>query len=172
VTEIDVRTIVSLLASTRQLSSVPIRVFLTGRLELPIQLGFTQVGAESHRDEALYEIPSSTIQHDISVYLESEFSRIREEHNHVRSLGQLIDPNWPGRQTLESLIHLSVPLFIVAATIARFVSEHYGDLHDHLATFLSHLEAGQMTDIEETYLSVLLQILIKVKEPQERQNML
>lgn len=53
------------------------------------------------------------------------------------------------RQTLESLIQLSVPLFIVAATISRFIGDPGGDPHDRLATFLHHLNTGQMTKMEQ-----------------------
>ncbi|RMZ88458.1 hypothetical protein DV736_g4310, partial [Chaetothyriales sp. CBS 134916] len=125
--------------------SVRLRVFLTSRPELPIHLGFAQIGAETHRDVALHDIPPSTIVHDISVYLESEFQRIRDEHNCLWPMDQSLAPDWPGRQTLESLIQLSVPLFIVAATISRFIGDRRGDPHDRLATFLDHLNTGQMT---------------------------
>jgi hypothetical protein len=73
----DVRTILSLLANTQRLSSVRVRVLLTSRPELPIRLGFAQMGAKTHRDVILHDIPLATIHHDISVYLESEFARIR-----------------------------------------------------------------------------------------------
>jgi hypothetical protein len=79
----DIRTILSLLANTRGLSSIRVQVFLTSRPELPIHLGFAQIGADTHRDVVLHDIPSSTIHHDISIYLESEFERIQDEHNYL-----------------------------------------------------------------------------------------
>lgn len=133
----DIRTILSLLASVRRLGSVHIQVFLTSRPELPINLGFAQIDTETHRDVALHDIRPSTIRHDISVYLESEFQRIRDEHNCLWPRDQALAPDWPGRQTLGSFIQLSVPLFIVAATISRFIGDRRGDPYDRLATFLA-----------------------------------
>ncbi|KIW24692.1 uncharacterized protein PV07_10393 [Cladophialophora immunda] len=167
----DIRTILSLLASLRRLSSVHIQVFLTSRPDLPINLGFAQIGTETHRDVALHDIPPSTIRHDISVYLESEFQRIRDEHNSLWPRDQALAPHWPGRQTLESLIQLSDPLFIVAATISRFIGGSRGDPHDRLATFLVQLNTGQMTQMEQTYLPALRQILVDVEEPKEKDKL-
>ncbi|OQV00709.1 NACHT domain-containing protein, partial [Cladophialophora immunda] len=165
--ERDIRTILSLLASLRRLSSVHIQVFLTSRPDLPINLGFAQIGTETHRDVALHDIPPSTIRHDISVYLESEFQRIRDEHNRL----SLMAPDWPGRQTLESLIQLSVPLFIVAATISRFIGGSRGDPDDRLETFRVQLNTGKMTQMEQTYLPALRQILVDVEEPEEKDKL-
>jgi WD40 repeat protein/Mrp family chromosome partitioning ATPase len=167
----DIRTILSLLASIRRLGSAHVQVFLTSRPELPINLGFAQIGTETHRDVALHDIPSSTIRHDISVYLESEFRRIREEHNCLWPMDQALAPHWPGRQTLESFIELSVPLFIVAATITRFIGDRRGDPHDRLATFLAQLNTGQMTQMGQTYLPALCQILVDVEEPEEKDKL-
>ncbi|KAJ9601892.1 hypothetical protein H2200_013607 [Cladophialophora chaetospira] len=167
----DIRTILSLLASTRRRSSTPVRIFLTSRPELPIDLGFAHIGTESHRDVALHDIPPSTLRHDISIYLESEFRGIREEHNYLWPFDQSLDADWPGQQTMEALVELSMPLFIVAATISRFVGEHHGDPRDRLATFLDHLKTGQMYQMENTYLPTLSQILIDVEEPQERDKL-
>jgi hypothetical protein len=76
----DVRIILSQL---QRLSKTTTRVFLTSRPELPIRLGFAQMRTETHRDVILHNIPPSTIQHDISVYLKDEFVRIRDNHQHL-----------------------------------------------------------------------------------------
>lgn len=76
----DIRTTLLLLASMQRRSSPRLRVFLTSRPELPVYLGFAQLAANMHYDVVLHDIPPSTIRHDISVYLESEFQRIRVKH--------------------------------------------------------------------------------------------
>lgn len=77
----DVRTILSQLARTRELSIIRLRVFLTSRPELLIHLGFINIGAETYRDVVLHDIPPFVIHHDIFVYLDGEFKRIRDKHN-------------------------------------------------------------------------------------------
>ena len=166
----DVRIILSLLASTRQLrpGSIRIRVFLTSRPELLIRLGITQMGAEVHRDVALHEISRSTIFHDITLYLEDEFTRIRDEHNCLLPADQLLAPDWPGRVALQTLAQLATPLFIVAATICRFVGDPRGDPPERLATVLHDQTTGQMSQLEQTYLPVLSQLTVGVEEAEEK----
>ena len=77
----DIRTILHLLLQTRHLQSVHIRIFLTSRPELPIRLEFKKMSADAHQDVILQDIPQDTIEHDISIYLTDELTRIKEEYN-------------------------------------------------------------------------------------------
>ena len=119
----DVRTILSLLASTQQLGSVGLRVFLTSRPELPIRVGFAQMSAEAHRDVALHEVSPATISHDMTMYLDDELTRIRDEHNCLLPADQSLGPNWPGRTALRTLAQLAMPLF---TSLSRCEFSEYG----------------------------------------------
>lgn len=55
----------------------------------------------------------------------------------------------------------------MAATISRFIGDPRGDPHNRLTTFLHHLKTGHMTQMEETYLPALCQLLVGVEGPEE-----
>jgi hypothetical protein len=79
-------------------------------------------------------------------------------------------PGWPGRRALDTLIQLAVPLFIVAATICRFVGEPRADPLERLARVLDHQTTGQMSQLDQTYLSVLSQLLAGVEEHEDEER--
>ena len=64
-----------LLAQTQKLKSLNIRIFLTSRPELPIRLEFNKV-PDVYQDLLLHEISKPIIIHDISVFLQSKFTKI------------------------------------------------------------------------------------------------
>jgi len=99
--ERDVRTILSLLAKTRDAKSLRLRVFVTSRPELPIRFGFGDMTRGTYHDLILQNIPQPTIEHDLSIYLEHELERIRLE----RSLS--ID--WPGKANVQALVKMAIP---------------------------------------------------------------
>ncbi|KIX03042.1 uncharacterized protein Z518_06592 [Rhinocladiella mackenziei CBS 650.93] len=165
----DIRTIISQLARTRELNTVRLRVFLTSRPELPIRLGFAQISVKTHRDVALHDIPLHTIEHDISVYLKDELTRIRDDHQSLLQAGQSLAPDWPGTQALSTLTQLAVPLFIVAATVCRFIGDIKGNPTKRLAKILDQ-PIGQRPQLELTYLPVLSQMVAGVQDDEEREE--
>jgi hypothetical protein len=74
--------------------------------KLPIQLGFKNMEGGTYQDVVLHEISQTTIEHDISVFLQYEFTKIRVE----RSLTM----DWPGQENIQTLVRMAVPLFIFA----------------------------------------------------------
>ncbi|KAF3104161.1 hypothetical protein TWF706_004631 [Orbilia oligospora] len=100
-------------------SRFDIRVFLTSRPELPIRLGFSEISMVTSRHEQiiLQEISRSIIEHDISVFLRTEFSNIRLKNQ----VELQFSPDWPGDEAVQKLTMLAAPLFIFAATVCRFV---------------------------------------------------
>ena len=57
-----------------------------------------------------------------------------------------------------SLADKAVPLFIVAATVYRFVGDRNWDPQERLQTILKFQEIGQLEQMEQTYLPVLTQL--------------
>jgi hypothetical protein len=108
----DIRTILLLLSRLRDVTSC-LRIFVTSRPELPIRLGFKNMEGSTYQDLVLHEISRPTIEHDIFVFLQHEFTKIRVE----RSLSM----DWPGQENIQALVKMTVPLFIFAATVCRFV---------------------------------------------------
>ncbi|KAF3146798.1 hypothetical protein TWF569_006261 [Orbilia oligospora] len=137
-------------------SRFDIRVFLTSRPELPIRLGFSEISMVTSRHEQiiLQEISRSIIEHDISVFLRTEFSNIRLKNQ----VELQFSPDWPGDEAVQKLTMLAAPLFIFAATVCRFVggasTSSPMKLLDTVST-LGTAEAGLISQLSQTYLPVL-----------------
>ncbi|GJC81074.1 hypothetical protein ColLi_03912 [Colletotrichum liriopes] len=111
------RQIVRLLAKTAVIKGVRVRVFLTSRPELPIQLGFRDdVPENSHREVALLrDIPQAVIEQDIRVFINAQLRSIRSIY--------AISEDWPGDSAVDRIVNITVPLFIYASTICKFIND-------------------------------------------------
>ncbi|KAL7760741.1 hypothetical protein ACKLNR_010831 [Fusarium oxysporum f. sp. zingiberi] len=99
--EADIRLLINILSQAK--TGCPrLRVFLTSRPELPVRLGFSEVHG-SYQDLVLHDIPTEIVKHDIVVFLNDGFKKVRFDFN------------------MTSLAQMAVPLFVFAATICRFV---------------------------------------------------
>jgi hypothetical protein len=158
----DIRLILQLLPQLQIPNSLYIRVFLTSRPELPIQLGFLKITAHYYKDLVLHEIPEEAVRHDISLFLNHQISRIRSELS--------LSFDWPGETNFEKLVTLSVPLFIFAATICRVLEDPYWDPIGSLAEILAHRH--DQSNMDRTYLPVLDRLLIGQNERQKKKLVL
>jgi hypothetical protein len=109
----DVRLILRLLANTKDITSLKLRIFLTSRPEIPIRLGFRDMDSIMHQDLVLQDVPRSDIEHDIYSFLKHELNQIRSK----RHMG----PDWPDEQQLRILVEKADCLFIFAATACLFI---------------------------------------------------
>jgi hypothetical protein len=97
----DVGTIIRLLSQAKRLSSVQLKFFLTRRPELPIRLGFDNIGG-SYKGLALHEIPEPIIEHNISAFLVYQLARIRDDYNNSVSQDRHLPVDWPGQTKFQS----------------------------------------------------------------------
>ena len=131
--ERDMKTIIDLWSRLADFTTVRLKLLLTSRPELPIQLGFKNMSTAVHQDMVLQDaVPQTTIKHDILVFLEDEFEKIRSSYNLDPLLGGLLDQDWPRDRKLQALVDIAAPLFIIAATICCFVSDSEWDPRDRL----------------------------------------
>ncbi|EDU44994.1 vegetative incompatibility protein HET-E-1 [Pyrenophora tritici-repentis Pt-1C-BFP] len=156
--EVDIRAILQLLARTKDIRPVPLRIVVTSRPELHIRIGFKEMPNGIYQDLVLHEVPRSTIEHDIRLFLEHELGMIRKE----RALAS----NWPAKQQILALVELAVPLFIYAATVCRYV----GSKGSSPTAFLNKVLQYQKTtfsQLDRTYLPVLDQLLSEQEEDEK-----
>ncbi|KAF3104394.1 hypothetical protein TWF102_003036 [Orbilia oligospora] len=163
-----IRQILDFLAEMQKLKlvRVHIRIFLTSRPELPIRLGFDKMSADTHDRMILQDVPPATIEHDISVFLKWEFSKIRYTFNITQRecSGDFELPlDWPGADDIKRLTKMAIPLFIYASTVCRFVGDKLNwDPQQRLATILkygtTYTEGGEDSQLNRTYLPVLKQL--------------
>ncbi|EPS45697.1 hypothetical protein H072_309 [Dactylellina haptotyla CBS 200.50] len=121
----NIRYILHLLASLREVKTVQIRIFLTSRPELPIRLGFSHMSSDTHEGIILQDVPPATIEHDMSIFLKEEFSKIKLDFNlaHQHSPDSQLSTDWPGDGVIQKLAKIAIPLFIFAATMSRFIGD-------------------------------------------------
>ena len=167
-TEDNIRNILNILAQTQKLTAVRVRIFLTSRPDLPIRLGFKKMAADAHQDVVLQDIPPTTIENDISVFLKDEFTKIREEFNYIRSAGSSLPSDWPGESEVRTLTKIASPLFIFAATICRFVGDKRWDPKEQLAAVLEYQATSQASQLDRTYFPILEKLLLGLTKALEK----
>jgi hypothetical protein len=156
--EEDIRAILRLLARTKDIQPVPLRIVVTSRPELHIRLGFKEMPNGTYQDLVLHEVPKSTIEHDIRLFLEHELGAIRQE--------RMLAPDWPSSHQIMALVELAVPLFIYAATVCRFVGTKGRNPMKYLDKVLEY-EKSTFSQLDGTYLPALEQLLDEQKDDKE-----
>ncbi|KAI9674644.1 MAG: hypothetical protein M1822_009048 [Bathelium mastoideum] len=160
-----------------------LRIFVTSRPDLPVELGFGEIDNKTHKDVVLHkidnkahkdvvlheidnkthkdvvlhEINPSIIEHDITVYLKHQFAEIQKQRSRLQR--SALPADWPGEKDLKTLVTLAVPLFIIAATICRFIQEPRAIPQDRLASLLASPTLISSTKLDDTYLPVLHQLI-------------
>ncbi|GIZ48200.1 hypothetical protein CKM354_001127000 [Cercospora kikuchii] len=148
----DIRLFLRLLAQVESESKLRLRVFLTSRPELPIQLGFRALDGSLHHDIVLEEVQADTIRRDIRAYFDATFFKIRGDRDDSVQL-----QHWPSESDLQALVDLAVPLFIFASTVCRFLSETKP--RKRLQSILAQRHAAMSSHLARTYLPILNDLL-------------
>jgi hypothetical protein len=157
----DIRVILGLLAETKDLNAVQLRVFVTSRPETPIRLGFRDISAV-HQNLVLHNISQSIIEHDISIFLKHKFKSIREE----RSLPR----HWPSEQSIELLVQRAGKLFIYAATVCLFVGDPNWSPEYRLCLVLANNAPNRSSTpmLDEMYTKILeSSVIVNCREQDE-----
>ncbi|KAF1974770.1 vegetative incompatibility protein HET-E-1 [Bimuria novae-zelandiae CBS 107.79] len=156
--EEDVRAILQLLARTKDMQPVPLRIVVTSRPELHIRLGFKEMPNGTYQDLVLHEVQKSTIEHDIRLFLEHELGVIRKE--------RMLSSDWPAKNQILVLVELAVPLFIYAATMCRYIGSKGSNPTAFLNKVLQYQKAT-FSQLDRTYLPVLDQLLSEQEEDEK-----
>ncbi|OQD94832.1 hypothetical protein PENSOL_c023G07534 [Penicillium solitum] len=146
----DVRNIIRLLPLLQQAKAVRLRIFLTSRPELPISLGFSEIADHEYQDLALHEIPEEVTEHDIRLFLQDRFTKIKHD--------RCIVPDWPGDDVIQELVTMSIPLFISDATVCRYIENSKWEPKSRLTELLAN-QAKYISRMDKTYLPILTRLL-------------
>lgn len=158
----DIDTIIHLFSRLpHQFRSIRLRLFLTSRPDLPVRLAFKSTSPNVYEELILQEaVSQSTLQHDITIFLQSEFSLIKDRYNKDRPRDAALPSDWPGTECLDSLAVAAMPLFIVATTMSRFVGDPRWNPRKRLQTLMRMRGLGSISQLEQMYASVLHQMLV------------
>ncbi|EXL39506.1 hypothetical protein FOCG_17883 [Fusarium oxysporum f. sp. radicis-lycopersici 26381] len=167
--EADIRLLINIFSQAKTLRP-HLRVFLTSRPELPIRLGFSEVQG-SYQDLVLHDIPAQVVEHDIIVFLDDEFRKIRHEFNLTVCDERKLPSDWPGRLTVQSLAQMAVPLFIFAATVCRFIGDRRRSPQTRLQTVLGYGKTSHGSQLDQTYAPILRSQLTALRK-EEREEII
>jgi hypothetical protein len=150
----DVRTILLMLSRVEAITSIRLRIFVTSRPELPVELGFKDMSGDLHHDIRLKEAQQTTIARDIRIFYEHQFQEIKKNSWQYHDE---IPAGWPTEQSIQSLVVQAVPLFIFAFTTSRYISE--ADPIGRLDQMLQQRHNQSLSGLMGTYLPILNQVV-------------
>ncbi|KAL4881156.1 WD40-repeat-containing domain protein [Aspergillus karnatakaensis] len=147
----DIDVILRLLPQVQDSTNLQLRFFLTSRPEQSIIQSFEDIKAKGIRCQELDldETGHTAIKRDIALFFDQKLPEIRKKRG--------LSSAWPGDQNLQTLITMSVPLFIFAATVCRMFDDLQWHPEESLKEVLAHQCDG--SDLDRTYLPIFDQIL-------------
>ena len=157
----DIRVVLRLLIRLRNLKHMNIHVFVTSRPEASLRLGFAELDDGTYKDLILHNVPRKIIDRDIDIYLVHELAKIRES--------RYLPLDWPGTSNIQKLGEIVSPLFIVAATVCRFIGENTAVPDRRLNDILNyHLEG--LTELDKIY-RLVMNSLFQSQNPSEQERL-
>ena len=144
----QIGTILDYLPQVQSSIGMRLKIFLTSRPDNPIVSWFQD--HDTHQSIILHQISDTVVEHDISLFLQDRFAKIRKSKN--------ISADWPGNGIIQTLVKLSTPLFISAATVCRFIENERLNPMERLAELLENQNkyVGRM---DKTYMPILMRLL-------------
>jgi hypothetical protein len=104
-----------------------LRLFVTSRAETSIQQMFHSTSAEHQQAVVrLQNIDAQIVRNDIFLYLKHSCALLRSQHS------ELALSDWPPTRDLETLADISGSLFVLAATMMRFIGDRRFSPRDRL----------------------------------------
>lgn len=146
----DIRSIIRLLRLLQEAKVIHLRIFLASRPEPPIGLEISKIADYEYQGLDLHEIPEEVTVHDIHLFLQDRFAKIKLDRN--------ISEDWPGDNVIQELVSMSVPLFISAATMCRYVEDSKLEPKSRLAELLTD-QARYVSGMDKTYRPILKRLL-------------
>ncbi|KAM0720711.1 hypothetical protein Q7P37_004848 [Cladosporium fusiforme] len=153
----DASQILEMLSRLKEIQHLRLRMIVTSRLEFPVELGFARMSTEEHRDLVLHEIAYDHVEHDIQVFFKARLSSIRVELC-IRRKRDVLRKDWPGDAVIQELTQRSMPLFIFASTVCKFIADSRFAPQDQMQKILDNHESLQL---DSTYLLVLETLIPK-----------
>lgn len=136
-----------------------LKLLLTSRPETPIRVKFAEM-PQCHQHVKLDHAPN--IKDDLEVYIRYQFGEMCGVDR--KPLGH----DWINQDTVDCLVNLSFPLFIIAATICRFVRDPDWDPEEGLREILAHPSIGHLSNTERIYLPILTHVITKYQASDKR----
>lgn len=166
--EEDTLILLQLLRGLGQLQHGSLKFFLTSRPEFYVRLGFAQMPSNMHEDLMLHELPPTIVLSDISTFIRDELASLRDQHNQFFPLSKPLAASWPGDGILETLSNMANPLFILAATLCRFLADPKFNPQQRLDQILQS-KYSRFSNLGRMYYPILAQMTNSVEDLYDRE---
>lgn len=160
-----IQVILRLLTEAQPVFNNILRVLITSRPNLPIEVGFSRIPPANHCAFILHHLPLETISHDIVFFLQHELKTIAQD--------QALEPAWPGAEAIERLANRASGLFIWSATACRFIREGGFFAEERLISLLQGSTSSTAPEehLNEIYTSVLRAAILPTYTEQEKEKL-
>jgi DNA polymerase III delta prime subunit len=152
----DVKRILAQLDELAQ--EIDIRVIVTSRPEKAIEDLFSNIPADKQRLELIREEETEA---DIRQFLVTCFQALAEAD--AKQAFPQLEAGWPAPGTIDELVQLTIPLFIFAATVFRYVQDA-DDPVRCLADLLEENRSTSLQGMQQVYLPILRQVYRGVED--------
>lgn len=168
----DIGLLIRLFSAEQCPDSLKLRVLITSRPELPIRLGFSEPDAKYSYDTLiLHDMPASTIEHDIAIFLQYHLAKVKVAYNQLDRAQAKVPEDWPGQDNIKKLVTMASPLFIFASTICRLVGDmRWGDPQRLLEEFLVQKSNRSVSKLHFTYHPALKQQFVSFENHETRER--
>ncbi|KAL7803533.1 hypothetical protein V8C44DRAFT_274727 [Trichoderma aethiopicum] len=150
----SMRTLINTLSQAQHTKNPRLKFFLTSRPELPIRIGFEDIRGK-YDNMLLAVVSTPTIEHDIELFMRYQLDTIKQDYNKSVTQHRKISDDWPGAVVIQKLVASAIPLFIVAATICRFLNDRRLGGPSHQLDRLLRYRDAKLSGLEMTYRPVL-----------------
>jgi hypothetical protein len=157
----SIKTMLLLLSRVEAITSVRLRIFVTSRPELPVELGFRKMSGDLHHDVRLEKAQEGSVTHDIQVFYEYQLSEIRDASS--LQVDEL-PAQWPGDENICLLVEKAVPLFIFAFTVCRYIA---ANPVRNLNIILRESPDKSLPGLQGTYLPILKSVIVSEGDGKE-----
>lgn len=158
-TDQDIALLVPLLYDLARSECRKLKLFITSRPATSTL--YAQDTIDGHyREVLLQEVTRVSTQQDIERYISHELPLIGDKWNmrHRQDSSQRLPPGWPSEHAIKTLVELSNPLFIFAATACRFIETPFESPEKQLERLVESVrESGVSDRFGPTYLPALRQ---------------
>ncbi|KAL7792058.1 hypothetical protein V8C37DRAFT_381464 [Trichoderma ceciliae] len=168
--EESMRTLMGIFSKAQNMDNPQLKFFLTSRPELPIRLGFEEIGGK-YDNLLLAAVPIPTVEHDIDLFMRHQLHTIKKDYNMSVTQHRKISSDWPGEDVVRKLVAAAIPLFIIAATMGRFLRDRRLGSPQHQLSKILQYQNTPTSGLDRTYLPVLDR-LIDGLSPSSRQEVL
>ena len=110
----DLELLLHLFATTKSMSSLPLRIVVTSRPEYAIERGFESMPSILYHDLDLYRRPRQEVDADLTTFFRHELEQVRCDRN--------ISLPWPSEPEVTTLVSKAAGLFIFADTACRYIA--------------------------------------------------